>query len=141
MPELEGVESWGQGSRRRLRGASLWLGLLDGLGLVSRTLLVTASSSTVSSLMLTSSLAITLLLFEGWLIWTMFYRAELVVIVMTFWYVFRNGLSFFKLFKLYFHLGLITTPHDLYVHMTYVYSFSHVSSHTITWPREVIIVL
>ena len=32
------------------------------------------------------------------------------VIVMTFWYVFRNGLNFFELFKLYFHLGLITTP-------------------------------
>ena len=37
---------------------------------------------------------------------------------MTFWYVTRNGLNFFKLFKLYFHLGLITTPH---VHMTYVH--------------------
>ena len=47
------------------------------------------------------------------------------VIVMTFWYVFWNGLNFFKLFKLYFHLGLITTPHVLYVHMTYVHSFSH----------------
>ena len=45
------------------------------------------------------------------------------VIVMTFWYVFGTDLYFFELFKLYFHLGLITTPHVLYVHMTYVYSF------------------
>ena len=35
----------------------------------------------------------------------------LIVIVMTFWYVFWNGLSFFELFKLYLFLGLITTPH------------------------------
>ena len=41
------------------------------------------------------------------------------VIVMTFWYIYENGLTFFELFKLYFHLGLITTPlcslhsHDL----------------------------
>ena len=34
--------------------------------------------------------------------------------------LYRNGLTFFELFKLYFHLGLITTPHVLYVHMTYV---------------------
>ena len=33
-----------------------------------------------------------------------------------------NGLNFFKLFKLYFHLGLITTPHVFYDHMIYVYS-------------------
>ena len=44
------------------------------------------------------------------------------VIVMTLRYDFWNGLIFFELFKLYFHLGLITTPHVLYVHMTYVYS-------------------
>ena len=61
------------------------------------------------------------------------------VIVMTFWYIFWNGLNFFELFKLYFHLGLITTPH---VHMTYVYSlFLCFIFHTITWPREVIIIL
>ena len=61
------------------------------------------------------------------------------VIVMTFWVHLWNGLNFFELFKLYFHLGLITTPHVLYVHMTYVYSFSYVSFlHTITRPREVI---
>ena len=42
----------------------------------------------------------------------------------------------------YLHLGLITTPHVLYVHMTYVYSlFSCFILHTIIWPREVIIVL
>ena len=54
-------------------------------------------------------------------------RAEehlLLVIIMTFWYVNRNGLNFFELFKLYFHLGLITTPHVLYVHMTYVLFFT-----------------
>ena len=53
-----------------------------------------------------------------------------------------NGLNFFEPFKFYFHLGLITTPHVLYVHMTYVYSLSLCFTiHTITWPREVIIVL
>ena len=55
--------------------------------------------------------------------------------------VFWNGLIFFKLFLYSFSLGLITTPHVLYVHMTYVYSFFSCLSHTITWPREVIIVL
>ena len=41
---------------------------------------------------------------------------------MTFWYVFiGTDLIFSKLFI--FHLGLITTPHVFYVHMTYVYSF------------------
>ena len=35
--------------------------------------------------------------------------------------MFWNRLNFFELFKLYFHLGLITTPHVFYVHMTYVY--------------------
>ena len=58
---------------------------------------------------------------------------------MTFWYVFGMDLTFFELFKLYFHLGLITTP---YVHMTYVYSFFLCFIlHTIKWPGEVIIVL
>ena len=52
------------------------------------------------------------------------------VIVMTFWYIFGTDLTFFELFKLYFHLGLITTPHVIYVHMTHVYSFSHVSFFT-----------
>ena len=47
-----------------------------------------------------------------------------------------NGLNFFELFKLYFHLGLITTPHAFYVHMTYVYSFSHVSFFTRLYGQE-----
>ena len=36
---------------------------------------------------------------------------------------------FFELFKLYFHLGLVTTPHVLHVHMTYDYSlcFNHMA--------------
>ena len=68
MTELEGVESGSQGSRRRLRGAGLWLRLLDGLGLVSWALLVSTSSSTIPSATATSSLTITLLLFEGWLV-------------------------------------------------------------------------
>ena len=55
---------------------------------------------------------------------------------MTFWYVFWNRLNFFELFKLYFHLGLITTPHVLYVHMTYVYSFSYVSFFTRSYGQE-----
>ena len=55
---------------------------------------------------------------------------------MTFWYVYWNGLTFFELFKLYFHLGLITTPHVLYAHMTYVYSFSHVSFFTRSHGQE-----
>ena len=56
--------------------------------------------------------------------------------------LFGTDLLFFELFKLYFHLGLITTPHALYVHMTYVNSlFLCFILHAITWPREVIIVL
>ena len=58
------------------------------------------------------------------------------VIVMTFWVRLWNGLNFFELFKLYFHLGLITTPHVLYVHMTYVYSFSYVSFFTRSGGQE-----
>ena len=63
------------------------------------------------------------------------------VIVMTFWYVFWNGLNFFKLFII--QPGLITTPHVLYDHMIHVYFliFLCFILHTITWPREVIIVL
>ena len=78
MPELEVVKGWSRRSRGRLRRASLWLGLLDGLGLVSRALLVTASSSTFPSRASTTSLTITLLLFEGWLVWAVFDCAELV---------------------------------------------------------------
>ena len=42
------------------------------------------------------------------------------VIVMTFWYVFWNGLTFFKLFELHFLFGIDHDPHVHYVHMTYV---------------------
>ena len=52
------------------------------------------------------------------------YQKVITMTIMTFWYIFRNGLNFLELFKFYFHLGLITTPHVLYVHMTYVYSLS-----------------
>ena len=43
------------------------------------------------------------------------------VIVMTFWYVYRNGLQIF--FELFFilSLGIDHDPHVLYAHMTYVY--------------------
>ena len=71
MPKLEGVKSGSQGSRRWLRGASLRLGLLNRLSLVSWALLVVASSSTVPSSLSTTSLTITLLLFKGRLIWPM----------------------------------------------------------------------
>ena len=81
MPELEGVKSWGWGSRRRLRGASLGLILLDGLGLVSRALLVATSSATAPSSTLTASLAITLLLFEGWLVRPTLNSAQLLSLV------------------------------------------------------------
>ena len=91
MAELEGVESGSRGSRRRLRGASLWLGLLDGLGLVSRALLVSASSSAVPSATSTSSLTVTLLLFEGRLIWPALDSAQLLSLVL-------RGLSSFPLF-------------------------------------------
>ena len=48
-------------------------------------------------------------------------REVIIVIDMTFWYVFGTDLTFFELFKLY--LGLITTPHVSCVHMIYVYPF------------------
>ena len=48
------------------------------------------------------------------------------VIVVTFWYVFGTDLTFLNFLNFYFHLGLITTPHVLHDHMTYVYSFSYV---------------
>ena len=37
-------------------------------------------------------------------------KVMVTVTIMTFWYVFGTDLSFFELFKLYFHLGLIMTP-------------------------------
>ena len=43
---------------------------------------------------------------------------------MTFWYVFGMDLLFFQTFIFIFHLGLITTPHVHYVHMTYVSFFT-----------------
>ena len=58
------------------------------------------------------------------------------VIVMTFWYVYSERTYFFSNFYLYFHLGLITTPHVLYVHMTYVYSLYHVSFFTRSHGQE-----
>ena len=70
MTKLKGVESGSRGSRRRWLGrASLRLGLLDRLGLITRALLVPAASCTIPSATTTPSLTITLLLFEGWLIW------------------------------------------------------------------------
>ena len=90
MTKLEGVKSGSRGSRRKLRGASLRLRLLSGLGLVTRALLVSASSSVVSSTMLTPSLSITLLLFEGWLIQSALDSAQLLSLV-------TRGLSSFSL--------------------------------------------
>ena len=64
------------------------------------------------------------------------------VIVMTFWYVFWNGLNFFELFNFYSSLGIDHDPpcslcsHDLCFPFFLCFIF-----HTITWPREVIIVL
>ena len=55
---------------------------------------------------------------------------------MTFWYVLlERTYFFFKLFII-LRLGLITTPHVLYVHMTYVYSFSYVSVFTRSYGQE-----
>ena len=61
----------------------------------------------------------------------------LCVIVMTFWYVFiGTDLLFSNFLNFILHLGLITTPHVPYVHMTYVYSFSHVSFFTRSHGQE-----
>ena len=64
-----------------MRGASLRLRLLGGLGLIPRTLLVLATPSAVSSAATTSSLTITLLLFEGWLVWPALDSAQLLSLV------------------------------------------------------------
>ena len=45
----------------------------------------------------------------------------------------RNGLTFFELFS---SLGIDHDPHVLYVHMTYVYSSSHVSFFTRSHGQE-----
>ena len=50
----------------------------------------------------------------------------ITVIVMTFWYILGMDLTFSNFLNFYFHLGLVMTPHVLYVHITYVYSFSYV---------------
>ena len=50
--------------------------------------------------------------------------------------LFGMDLYFLNFLNFYFHSGLITTPHVLYVHMTYVYSFSYVSSFTQSYDRE-----
>ena len=47
-----------------------------------------------------------------------------------------TDLVFSNFFKLYFHLKLITTPHVIYVHMTYVYSFPYVSFFTQSHGQE-----
>ena len=62
-------------------GASLRLVLLGRLGLVSRALLVFATPSTISSAATTSLLTITLLLFEGWLVWSALDSAQLLSLV------------------------------------------------------------
>ena len=65
----------------------------------------------------------------------------IIVIVMTFWYVFWNGLNFFELFKLSFSFGIDHDPPCYYDHMTYIFLFLYFILHTRIWPREVIIVL
>ena len=53
------------------------------------------------------------------------------VIVMTFWYVYRNGLTFFELFKLYSSLGIDHDPpcslcsHDLCLSLFLMFHSSH----------------
>ena len=81
MTELESVKSGSWGSRRRLRGASLRLRLLGGLGLVSWALLVMTLPSTIPSAVLPSLLAITLLLLKGWLIWSALDSTQLLSFV------------------------------------------------------------
>ena len=55
---------------------------------------------------------------------------------MTFWYVYRNELTFLELFKLLFSFGIDHDPYVLYVHMTYVYFFSYVSFFTRSHGQE-----
>ena len=56
---------------------------------------------------------------------------------MTFWYVFiGTDLNFSNFLYFYLPLGLIANPHALYVHMTHVYSFSHVSFFTRSHGQE-----
>ena len=88
-------------------GTGLGLGLLDGLGLVSQTLLVPSASTTVSSAAATTSLTITLLLFEGWLVWSALDSAQLLSLV-------PRGFSSFPLFP---------RKTDGLAHVSYVQSF------------------
>ena len=55
---------------------------------------------------------------------------------MTFWYVQERTYIFLNFLNFYFHLGLIMTPHVLYVHVTYVYSFLYVSPFTRCYGQE-----
>ena len=55
---------------------------------------------------------------------------------MTFWYVFGTDLTFSNFLNFYSSLGIDHDPHVLYVHMTYVYSFSHVSFFTRSYGQE-----
>ena len=50
--------------------------------------------------------------------------------------LFGTDLTFSNFLNFYLHLGLITTPHVLYVHMTYVYSLSYVSFFTRSHGQE-----
>ena len=59
-----------------------------------------------------------------------------LVIVMTFGMSLERTQLFLNFLNFYFHLGLIMTPHVFYVHMTYVYSFSHVSFFTQSHGQE-----
>ena len=63
------------------------------------------------------------------------YIWDITVIVMTFWYVFGTDLIFSN-FYISFSLGIDHNPYVLYVHMTYVYSFSHVSFFTRSHGQE-----
>ena len=58
------------------------------------------------------------------------------VIVMTFWYVLSERTYIIQTFLFYFHLRLITTPHVLHDHMTYVYSLSYVFPFTRYYGQE-----
>ena len=59
---------------------------------------------------------------------------NVIVIIMTFWYVLSERTYFSRTFISSF--GIDHDPHVLYVHMTYVYSFSHVSLFTRSHGQE-----
>ena len=61
-------------------------------------------------------------------------KTKVCVIVMTFWYVFiRTDLNFSNFYS---SLGIDHDLHVLYVHMTYVHSFSYVSFFTRSYGQE-----